>query len=128
VFADTQARADLNAIVHPAVADAIETRLAEEKGTEVVVLEVPLLIEAGWTDRTDVVVVVDTPEELAIRRLVEQRGMAEADVRRRLAAQTTPAERLARADFVLTNDGSPEDLRMKVTDLWPALVKRSRST
>ncbi|MCA1846611.1 MAG: dephospho-CoA kinase, partial [Actinobacteria bacterium] len=78
VFADAQARADLNAIVHPAVADAIEIRVAEEKRAEVVVLEVPLLIEAGWTDRTDIVVVVDTPEELALPRLVEQRGMAEA--------------------------------------------------
>ena len=128
VFADAQARADLNAIVHRAVADAIETRVAEEKGAEVVVLEVPLLVEAGWTDRTDVVVVVDTPEDLAVRRLVEQRGMAEADVRGRLAAQISPAERLARAHLVVTNDGSPEDLRARVAELWRVLVKRSRST
>ena len=124
VFSDAQARADLNAIVHPAVAAAIEARLAHEANSDVVVLEVPLLVEAGWAERTDVVVVVDAPEDLAARRLVNQRGMDEADVRRRMAAQATREERLAEADVVIPNDGSLEDLARRVDEAWADLTSR----
>jgi dephospho-CoA kinase len=88
------------------------------------VLEVPLLVEAGWTTRTPVVVVVDCPEELAVRRLVEQRGMPEADVRRRMAAQASRAERLAHADIVITNDGSLDELVRRVDEAWAVLTTR----
>ncbi len=118
VFSDPRARADLEAIVHPAVLALRERRLAELEDTDrVVVAVVPLLVEVGWDD-ADAVVVVDCPEEVAVRRLVEGRGMDEADVRRRMAAQTTRAERLARADFVVRNDGTPVDLRREVDRAW----------
>ena len=124
VFSDPAALADLDALVHPAVAAAVDDRLAEEAGSDVVVLEVPLLVEAGWTTRTPVVVVVDCPEELAVRRLVEQRGMPEADVRRRMAAQASRAERLAHADIVITNDGSLDELVRRVDEAWAVLTTR----
>ena len=69
-----------------------------------VVLAVPLLVETGGAYGVDAVVVVDCPEEIAVRRLVEQRGMDEADVRRRMAAQASRDERMAIADVIIHND------------------------
>jgi dephospho-CoA kinase len=122
VFTDPAARRDLEALVHPPVLEAIDGRLADEAATErVVVVVVPLLVEVGW-DRADTVVVVDAPEEIAVRRLVENRGMGEDDVRRRLAAQADRATRIARADHVIANDGTLDDLRRQVDALWEALL------
>ncbi|HEX2048440.1 MAG TPA: dephospho-CoA kinase [Acidimicrobiales bacterium] len=124
VFADPAARRDLEALVHPPVLEAIDRRLATEAATDhVVVVVIPLLVEVGW-DRADAVVVVDAPDDLAVRRLVEGRGMAEADVRRRLAAQADRATRLAQADHVVTNDGTLDDLRRQVDALWHTLLLR----
>lgn len=122
-FADPQARADLNAIVHPAVAGVVREGVAAARaaGAQMVVLEVPLLVEAGWDDMVGSVVVVDCPEDVAVRRLVEQRGMSEADVRRRMAAQVPRATRLAKADIVLDNSGSLDDLTRQVEAMWERL-------
>lgn len=118
VFGDAQALADLNAIVHPAVEKAIADVLRAEFPTDhVVVLEVPLWVEKGYGTAAGVIV-VDCPEEVAVRRLVEQRGMDEADVRRRVAAQASRDERLARADFVINNEGTLYDLRRQTDEAW----------
>ncbi|TML88770.1 MAG: dephospho-CoA kinase [Actinobacteria bacterium] len=117
VFADPEARADLEAITHPAVGVLINEQLAAEAGTDhVVVLDVPLLVESGRTGTP--VIVVDCPPETAIRRLVEQRAMDEADARRRVAAQVSREERLAHADLVIDNSGSPEALEHQVDAAW----------
>ena len=117
VFADPSARADLEAITHPAVGVLINEQLAAEAGTDhVVVLDVPLLVESGRTGTP--VIVVDCPPETAIRRLVEQRAMDEADARRRVAAQVSREERLAHADLVIDNSGSPEALEHQVDAAW----------
>ena len=120
VFGDEQARADLNAIVHPAVGAEIARRAAAAGPDDVVVLDIPLLVETGGKDRYPMagVVVVDAPIETAVRRLVEQRGMAEADVRARIAAQATREQRLAAADFVVDNSGDLEQLREEVDRCW----------
>jgi dephospho-CoA kinase len=118
VFRDDAARADLEAIVHPSVWSAISERAEAQAGSDrVVVAEVPLLVETG-SDRFDGVVVVDCPEELAVRRLVEQRGLDEDDAWRRVAAQAARAERRARAGFVVRNDGSLDRLRAEVEAAW----------
>ena len=117
VFNDAEARADLEAITHPAVGVLINEQLAAEAGTDhVVVLDVPLLVESGRTGTP--VIVVDCPPETAIRRLVEQRAMDEADARRRVAAQVSREERLAHADLVIDNSGSPEALEHQVDAAW----------
>lgn len=123
-FTDPAARADLNAIVHPAVEAVVRERLAAEAvgGTAVAVLEVPLLVEAAWARLVSTVVVVDCPEGMAVQRLVRERGMAEEDVRRRMAAQASRGERLAAADVVLRNDGSLEHLQAQVDELWADLA------
>lgn len=115
------ARRELEAIVHPAVATEVRERLATVAGTDrVVVYDVPLLVEA---DRSGfaAVVVVDVDPEVAVCRLVEQRGMAEADARARIANQTTRPARVAAADRVIDNSGTPDELRARVDELWPWL-------
>ncbi|MFP5318091.1 MAG: dephospho-CoA kinase [Acidimicrobiia bacterium] len=121
-FADDRARADLNAVVHPAVESVVEQRLRElDRPGRVVVLQVPLLVEAGWHRLVDRIVVVDCPEEVAVRRLVDLRGMDEGDARRRIAAQANREDRLAAADMVIPNDGTVEDLRTRVAQAWDSL-------
>ena len=122
VFDDPEALADLNAIVHPPVRAAIAERVADLAGTDaVVVLEIPLLVESGRSYGASQVIVVDCPEDVAVRRLVEGRGMDEADARRRIAAQVSRAERLAAADIVIDNRGSLDDLRRQVDAVWADL-------
>lgn len=120
VFGDPGALADLNALVHPAVGAAIAEAIAERSGTDaVVVLDVPLLVESK-DPRTDLagLLVVDCPIEVAVRRLVEHRGMDEADARARIARQASREERLARADHVIDNSGPPHALPPLVDGAW----------
>ena len=124
VFSDPKRRQLLEALVHPVVRRAIQSFFAEVQA-EVAVAVVPLLVEAGWGDDFDFVVVVDLDEEEALRRAVELRGMGREDVLRRMAAQAPRAERLRHADFVVDNSGSPEDLRRRAAELWAELKRRS---
>ncbi|HEX2048397.1 MAG TPA: dephospho-CoA kinase [Acidimicrobiales bacterium] len=127
VFDDPGALADLNAIVHPAVRAAIADRLAELAPTDaIVVLEIPLLVESGRSYGASTVIVVDCPEEVALRRLVEGRGMDPDDARRRMAAQASRARRLAAADIVVDNAGSTADLERQVDQLWARLASGNR--
>lgn len=119
VFNDAQALADLNAIVHPAVGAEIVRRMEQLADTdEVVVLDVPLLVESKNAYPVAGLLVVDVAPELAIRRLVEHRGMSEGDVRARMARQASRDERLARADHVIDNSGTLDDLRAQVDVAW----------
>jgi dephospho-CoA kinase len=118
VFGDPAALADLNALTHPAVGRTIAERLAAEGGTDhVVVLDVPLLVESGRYDVAGLLV-VDCPVDVAVERLVRQRGMDEADARARIARQARREERLAKADFVVDNSGSRDDLEVAVGRAW----------
>jgi dephospho-CoA kinase len=119
VFTDPDALAALNAIVHPAVGARIAERMTELAGTdEVVVLDVPLMVESKRGYPVAALVVVDVDPEVAVRRLVDTRGMREDDVRARMSRQATREERLARADRVVDNSGSVDDLARQVDDLW----------
>ncbi|MDP9020879.1 MAG: dephospho-CoA kinase [Actinomycetota bacterium] len=118
VFGDRAALADLEGLVHPEVAAAMGARMAAAAGTDrVVVLEVPLLVEASGYPVAGVVV-VDCPVDTAVQRLVEHRGMVEADVRARIARQAARQERLARADVVVDNAGPPEALDPQIDRVW----------
>ena len=127
VFRDPQARADLEGITHPAIGLRMAERMAAEAGTDnVVVLDVPLLVESGRTN-TAGVIVVDCPEDLAIERLRRDRGMDADEIRRRMAAQATREERLDKADFVIVNDGSVERLREQVEAAWSWIATLPRT-
>jgi dephospho-CoA kinase len=118
VFPNPELLKELNALTHPAIGAAIRERMRAHLGTDaVVVLDVPLLIE---NTRYPVagVAVVDLPIEIAVDRLVRQRGMDEADARARIARQATRDERLAKADYVIDNSGTPTELAAAVPALW----------
>jgi dephospho-CoA kinase len=118
VFNDPEALADLQAIVHPAVGEEIARRMTELAGTDdIVVLDVPLLVESGRSDLVGLIV-VDVDPDIAVQRAVEQRGMREDDVRARIARQATRAERAARADVLIDNSGTLEQLRGRVEEVW----------
>jgi dephospho-CoA kinase len=128
VFGDDAARARLNAIVHPLVGAAMLERTAQAGADDahaVVVNDVPLLVEGGLSDRYDAVVVVDCSPETQLRRLVEQRGMTEADARARMAVQATREQRLAVADYVISNDGDLDALDASVWQVWSDLAARA---
>jgi dephospho-CoA kinase len=118
VFADAQARKDLEAIVHPAVGAEMVRRVQELTGTDaIVVYDVPLLVEAGRRGFA-AVIVVDVDPETAVSRLVAQRGMSAADARARITHQASREERLAAADLVIDNSGSLADLEQQVDEAW----------
>ena len=125
VFADSAALADLEAIVHPEVRRMIADRIQAELDTDhVVVLVNPLLIEMGAHRDCDVVVVISADPETQVARTVA-RGMDEADVRARLAAQLPIEERARAADVLLDNEESLEDLEAEVAVLWASLAARA---
>jgi len=120
VFNDEAAKKDLEAIVHPAVgAEMLERMKAESKTDHVVVYDVPLLVEsARRAMEFRGVIVVDIDPEVAVQRVVEQRGMNEADVRARIANQASRKERLEVADKVIDNSGTRAELRRQVDEVW----------
>lgn len=118
VFNDAEALADLGAIVHPRVRDEMTRRLEELAATDqVVVLDVPLLVESGWEGMSGVVV-VDLDPDVAVSRLVEFRGFDEADARNRIANQASREDRLAKADVVVDNGGDLASLEAQVDRVW----------
>ncbi|MDA2815174.1 dephospho-CoA kinase [Nocardiopsis sp. RSe5-2] len=125
VFSDTAKLERLNAIVHPRVAERTEELMARAPEDAVVVYDVPLLVENGLQSMYDLVVVVDAPEELRVRRLVEDRGMPEEQARARIAAQASREERLAVADIVVENAGPIGDLDARVAEVDKELRARA---
>ena len=125
VFANRGALDDLEAIVHPEVrrmlADAIQAELDTD---HVVVLVNPLLIEMGTHRDCDVVVVVSTEPQTQVTRSMA-RGMEEADVRARIAAQLPLDERAQQADVLLDNEGSLDELEAEVDVLWRDILARA---
>lgn len=125
-FADEADLAALNAIVHPAIGAemAARRRAASASNAEVVVLDVPLLVRPDGSLVPEIaedvagVVVVDADEEVAIGRLVEQRGLSETDARARMARQASREARLAAADFVIDNSGTRPQLEAQIEACW----------
>jgi dephospho-CoA kinase len=124
VFADEQARADLNAIVHPLVGQRSAELMAQAPDGAVLVYDVPLLVEGGLGSGFDVVVIVLAAQDVRLRRLAA-RGMAEDDARARMAAQASDEQRRAVADEIIENNGSSEELLRAVDALWERLQART---
>jgi len=121
VFADPAVRAEVEAIAHPIIRSAAEERLraARDENKRAAVLDVPLLFEAGWDALADETWVVALPrEEQLARLLARDTSMDAGEARARIAAQMPLAEKCARADVVIDNSGTVEELREYIGKLW----------
>ena len=129
VFGDDEARRRLEEIVHPEVRRLRRERLEEarEAGAEVVVGEVPLLLETGMADEFDVVVVVDAPRDVRRRRLREERGVDAGTFEAIDAAQWPAGRKREAADHVIVNAGSMRELEGEARRVWTAVVGEGRA-
>lgn len=125
VFNDADQLKALNELVHPAVRqDMADQRRLLAQTHEIIVLDIPLLIEGKTPRELLGIVVVDTPTEVAVERLVAYRGFTEADARARMANQVDREARLAKADFVIDNGGSIADLDEQIDRCWAWMSAR----
>jgi dephospho-CoA kinase len=123
VFSDTEALADLNKIVHPAIGIEILRRIKELQNTDAIaVLDFPLLAESPRKGLSGVIV-VDVDPSIAIERVVRDRGMKVEDVQARIDRQASRADRLAIADLVVDNSGTLQELQVQIESAWKWITK-----
>ncbi|GAA4285456.1 dephospho-CoA kinase [Brevibacterium daeguense] len=121
-FADPDSTARLNGIMHPAIRQRTEYWYERYADRQVVVHDVPLLVENGMSRIYHLAVLVDVSAETRIERLTTSRGMDEADARRRIAAQASDQQRYEACDVVLDNHGSPADLAAAFEQVWSGRI------
>jgi dephospho-CoA kinase len=121
VFADPDKRKVLEQVIHPRVfLRALEIDQAAGEH-DVVINDIPLLVETNQADRFDAVVVVDVPTDVQLERMVRDRGMTPEEATARIAAQASREQRLAVATYVIENTGSLAELRARVEEVWKQL-------
>jgi len=123
VFADPTERVALEAITHPAIERVRSARVAEAaaRGETLVILDIPLLFEAGLTKSVDRILLVDAPVAVRRERLVRDRALSAAEADAMIAAQWPAEEKRARADWIIENTGSLEALEHQVDAMIPSL-------
>ena len=124
IFADADARLQLEALTHPPIVAALKAQIAEWRQSSTAraaAAEIPLLYEVGSEHDLDFVVVAACAEPLQVARLCARDGINEAEARRQVNAQWPLSEKVARADFVITTDEGLEDTRQQVLALWESL-------
>lgn len=121
VFSDEKARRDLEAIVHPRVRARSESIINRAGVDAVVVNQIPLLFETAGADRFDLVITIESDEELRIKRAMA-RGLKEYEVRKRIASQASDEQRRSISDIVITNNGSKEELLSQVEKVWEGQI------
>ncbi len=119
VFSDKKLQDTLNTIIHPRVRRMLlkEFQRFETTKTPLVIVEAALIYEAGLDTDMDAVIVVDAKEQTRIQRVMERDGSSQADVAKRIKAQWNPARKIARADYVIQNNGSLNELETNVAFL-----------
>jgi dephospho-CoA kinase len=120
IFKDPIAKKKLENIIHPFVRKEFEGAVASLKGDQVLVYEIPLLVETNSHERFDVVITVESEMENRIARL-RGRGMHISEIEGRIAAQATREQRIEVADFLIENDGSEDELLRQVENIWDSL-------
>jgi dephospho-CoA kinase len=123
VFADPAERAALDAIIHPEVARRRSGAVAaaEASGAPIVVCDIPLLFEAKLENTVDAVLLVDAPASIRRERLLRDRGLTPEEADGMIAAQMPSELKRARADYIIENAGSRDELIAQVDALWSAL-------
>lgn len=120
VFDNPEARTRLNQIIHPPIYEMVKARLEEyrRQGVGVVVLDVPLLLDAGWDSLVNEVWVSTAPEATILKRLKKRTGLSKQESLARIRSQLPTEERLKRADVVINTNCSLEELKAEVKKLW----------
>lgn len=121
VFENPQAKKDLEEIIHPRIRAEFEEAVASLNPGQIMVYEIPLLVETNAANRFDYVITVESNIELRTERL-RARGMFHSDIQKRIAAQATEEQRRAIADCVLTNDGTEDELLRQVENVWESTI------
>lgn len=121
VFENPQAKKDLEEIIHPRIRAEFEEAVASLNPGQIIVYEIPLLVETNAADRFDFIITVESDPELRKQRL-RARGMFSSDIEKRMAAQATQEQRRAIADCVLTNDGTEDELLRQVENIWESTI------
>jgi dephospho-CoA kinase len=123
VFNDQDQLEELNQMVHPEITRLRDLALedARERGDKIVVCAIPLLFERKLVDQFDTIILVDAPRPIRLERLMETRGLQEAEAMKMIAAQMPAELKRARADYVIENTGSLEELEKDVQELWESL-------
>ena len=123
VFGNAESLSRLNQMMHPRMYDMVKAQLEEyrRQGTRVVVLEAPLLLEAGWTPLVDEVWVTTAFESTVLKRLEGRAGLSRAESLARIRSQLPSAERVRHADVVINTDCDLDEVKVKVKELWQRL-------
>lgn len=120
IFNDPEKRKLLEGIIHPRVQQALADARKSLLEDEILIYEIPLLVETNAASKFDLVITVEAPLEARIERL-KARGLYQSEIEKRMANQVTPDERRAIANFVIENEGNEEELLRKVEALWEDL-------
>ncbi|CAB4809477.1 unannotated protein [freshwater metagenome] len=121
VFENPQAKKYLEEIIHPRIRAEFEEAVASLEPGQIMVYEIPLLVETNAADRFDFIITVESKVELRKERL-RSRGMFHTDIEKRIASQASEDERRKIADCVLTNDGSEDELLRQVENVWESTI------
>lgn len=121
VFSDEEARKDLEAIIHPRVQALFADAVADLDHEDILIYEIPLLVETGAAEKFDFVITVESDIELRKSRLLKK-GLYISQIEKRIASQATEAAREAIADAVIRNDGDEDSLLRKVENLWESVL------
>lgn len=127
IFADASARRRLEEVIHPLVFAEIQRLEEEAPEGSVVVHDIPLLVESGRAGTFDTVIVVDTPPQTQLERMVRDRGWSREEAEARMRAQCSREERLAIATHVIDNSGTLADLRRQVEEVYAELAPPAES-
>ena len=121
VFGKMADRITLEAIVHPLVRDVFEAAAARLHGDDVLVYEIPLLAETGAAKRFDFVITVESDLDVRTERL-KKRGMLGSEIDARIRAQASPEERVSVAQYVMFNNGTPDELLRQINYVWEKIL------
>jgi dephospho-CoA kinase len=117
VFRDSSKRKELESIIHPRVQEALALKIKSLSPGDILIYEIPLLVETGAAGKFDYIITVESDIENRLDRLFE-RGLEEDEAQRRIAAQASQSERESVADYVVVNDGERADLFADVARVW----------
>ncbi len=126
VFRDSEKLEKLNSIVHPAVFDEWRSRfddIANNDEGAIIISDIPLLIEVGWHRAVDIVILVYTSPDVQAERIMKRNGYSYEEAQGRLRSQMPLAEKIAFADFVINNEGTPEETEAIVDRIWKEILK-----